>query len=328
MRFLLRAIQAAVALSMAFVADAARAQPAPPAWPSKQVRVIVPYPPGGPTDVVARIFALKASETFGQSFYVENINGASGMVGATTAANSAPDGHTLLFVTNDYAVQPAVTTKAPYEIGKSFSAVSLVATTPVAVITHPSVPAKTMGELVDLVRREPGKHAYASMGIGSGLLWAESLFKLSLKLDLVHVPFQGAAPLITSVLGAHTPIGMIGLSPSAPAIVDGKLRGLAVTGTKRSPAFPDIPTLAESGIAGHERELVIGVLAPGTTPRPIIDRLQKEVARMITLPDVKKMLDGLGFTGVASTPDEFADQIRADHANAARIMREAGLKFE
>jgi tripartite-type tricarboxylate transporter receptor subunit TctC len=304
------------------------AQPAAPAWPSKQVRVIVPYPPGGPTDVVARVFSQKATETFGQNFYVENINGASGMIGANTAANAAPDGHTLIFVTNDYAVQPALTTKAPYDIGKSFSAVSLVATTPLAVITHPSVPAKTMQEMVALVRQEPGKHSYASMGIGSGLLWAESLFKLSLKLDIVNVPFQGAAPLITSVLGAHTPIGMIGLSPAAPAIADGQLRGLAITGTKRSPAFPDIPTLGEAGVPGQDHDLIIGLLAPGATPRPIIDRLQREVARVITLADVKKLMDGLGFAPVASSPEDYTAQIRADYENAARIMREAGLKFE
>jgi len=304
------------------------AQPASPAWPSKQVRVIVPYPPGGPTDVVARVFAQKATETFGHSFYVENINGASGMIGATTVANAAPDGHTLIFVTNDFAVQPALTTKATYDIGRSFSPVSLVATTPLAVITHPSVPAKSMQELVNLVKGEPGKHSYASMGIGSGLLWAESLFKLSLKLNIVNVPFQGAAPLITSVLGAHTPIGMIGLSPAAPAIADGKLRGLAITGAKRSPAFPDIPTLTEAGVPGQEHDLIIGLLAPGGTPRPIIERLQSEVVRVVALADVKKLLEGLGFTPVASSPEAYTTQIRLDYENAARIMREAGLKFE
>lgn len=313
--------------SALMLAGAAFAQ-APPAWPSKNVRVIVPYPPGGPTDVIARVFAQKATESFGQNFYVENINGASGMVGANTAANAPPDGYTLLFVTNDYSVQPAVTTKAPYNLDTSFAPVSLVATTPTAVITHPSVPAKSMQELVELVRREPGKHSYASMGIGSGLLWAESLFKLALKLDMVHVPFQGAAPLVTSVLGGHTPIGMIGLAPSAPNIIDGKLRGLAITGTRRSAAFPDIPTLLEVGIAGQERDLLIGVIAPGGTPRPIIDKLQAEVARMISLADVKKTLDALGFTGVASSPEEFQATIKADNANAARIMRESGLKFE
>jgi tripartite-type tricarboxylate transporter receptor subunit TctC len=154
------------------------------------------------------------------------------------------------------------------------------------------------------------------------------LFKLALKLDIVNVPFQGAAPLITSVLGGHTPIGMIGLAPAAPSIMDGKLRALAITGTRRSPAFPDIPTLQEAGIPGLERDLLIGVLAPGGTPKPIVDRLQAEVARMITLADVKKTLDALGFTPVASSPQEFAAVIKADYENAARIMRESGLKFE
>ena len=315
-------------VSPILVGYGAWAQPASPAWPSKQVRVIVPYPPGGPTDVVARVFSQKATATFGQNFYVENINGASGMIGATTASNAAPDGHTLIFVTNDFAVQPALTTKATYDIGKNFSPVSLVATTPLAVITHPTVPAKSMQELVNLVNREPGKHSYASMGVGSGLLWAESLFKLSLKLNIVNVPFQGAAPLITSVLGAHTPIGMIGLSPAAPAIADGQLRGLAITGTKRSPAFPDIPTLTEAGVPGQEHDLIIGLLAPGGTPRPVIDQLQGEVGRVVALADVKKLLDSLGFTSVASSPEAYTAQIRADYENAGRIMREAGLKFE
>jgi tripartite-type tricarboxylate transporter receptor subunit TctC len=185
-----------------------------------------------------------------------------------------------------------------------------------------------MQELVALAKAEPGKHSYAGMSIGFGQLPSERLFRLGLKVDVIRVPFQGAAPLITSTVGGHTPIAFIALPPAAPLIKEGKLRALAVTSTKRSPDFPDVPTTAEAGIPGQESELLIGFVAPAGTPKPIIDRLHSEVVRIVALPDVKQRLDTLGFTPVASTPEAYAAQIRSDLETWAKVVQDLGMKVE
>jgi tripartite-type tricarboxylate transporter receptor subunit TctC len=298
------------------------------AYPTRQVRIIVPYPAGGPTDVLARLVAQHLSDGLGGSFFVENLTGASGVVGTGTAANSAGDGHTLLFVTNDFAVAPTMSSKVPYDPVKSFVPVSIAAASPLVVVVHPSFPAKTMQELIALAKAEPGKLNYASLGIGFGQLSSERLFRLGLNLDVVRVPFQGAAPIITSTLAGHTPIAFLGLPPAAPHIKDGKLRALAVTSPKRSPAFPEIPTMAESGVNGQDAELIIGVVAPAATPKPVVDLLQRQIARIVALPEVKARLDALGFAPVASTPEAYAAQIKTDIATWSKVVRDANIKVE
>jgi tripartite-type tricarboxylate transporter receptor subunit TctC len=304
------------------------AQFTPPKYPERQARIIVPYPAGGPTDVLARVFAQKMTDAYGKAFIVENLSGASSMIGTGVVANAPADGYTLLFVTNDFAVSPATSSKVPYDRQKTFAPVSLIAESPQVIVVHPSFPAKTMQEMIALTMKEPGKHSYASMGLGYGQLTSERMFRLGLHLDVVQVPFQGSAPVITSVLGAQTPIAMIGLPPAVPSIKDGGLRALAVTGVKRSPALPDVPTMSESGVPDQESSLVIGLIAPAATPRPIIDQLQKEVARIVVLPDVKALLDTLGFTAVASTPEAFGEQIKSDYEISAKVVRDAGIKVE
>lgn len=298
------------------------------AYPTRQVRIIVPYPAGGPTDVLARLVAQHLTESLGQNFFVENLTGASGVVGTGTAAKSPGDGHTLLFVTNDFAVAPTVSSKVPYDPVKGFAPVSIVAASPQVVVVNPSFAAKTMRELIALAKAEPGKLNYASLGIGFGQLSSERLFRLGLGLDVVRVPFPGAAPIITSTLAGHTPIAVLGLPPAAPHIKEGKLRALAVSSPKRSPAFPDVPTLAESGVKDQESELIIGVVAPASTPQPVIDLLQRQVARIVALPEVKARLDSLGFAPVASTPDAYAAQIKSDIATWSKVVRDAGIKVE
>jgi tripartite-type tricarboxylate transporter receptor subunit TctC len=320
-------IRIIAALSALFVAGASHAQTAPPNYPIRQVRVIVAYPPGGPTDVIARLIAQKMSEHFGQQFYVENLPGAGGAIGAGIAANAPPDGHTLFVTTNDFAVA-ATTSKLSYDPVKNFAPVSIVSSSPQVVIVNPSLTAKTMQELVALAKAEPGKHSYAGMSIGFGQLTSERLFRLGLKVDVIRVPFQGAAPLITSTVGGHTPIAFIGLPPAAPLIKEGKLRALAVTSTKRSPDFPDVPTTAEAGIPGQESELLIGLVAPAGTPKPIIDRLHNEVVRIVAIPDVKQKLDTLGFTAVASTSEAYAAQIRSDLETWGKVVQDLGMKVE
>ncbi|MGZ3360754.1 MAG: Bug family tripartite tricarboxylate transporter substrate binding protein, partial [Xanthobacteraceae bacterium] len=309
------------------LAAASHAQNAPggmaPSYPTRQVRVIVPYPAGGPTDVMARLVAQHLSESLGQNFFVENLTGASGVVGTGTAANSPGDGHTILFVTNDFAVAPTVSSKVPYDALKSFAPVSIAAASPQVVVVHPSFPAKNMQELIAVAKASPGKYNYAALGIGFGQLSSERLFRLGLGLDVVRVPFPGAAPIITSTLAGHTPIAFLGLPPAAPHIKEGTLRALAVTSSKRSPVFPDVPTMDESGVRDQQSELIIGVLVPAATPKPIVDLLQRQIARIVALPDVKERLDALGFAPVASTPEAYATQIKADIETWSKVVREA-----
>jgi tripartite-type tricarboxylate transporter receptor subunit TctC len=320
-------IRVIAALLILFAAGASHAQTAPPNYPSRQVRVIVAYPPGGPTDVIARLIAQKMQEHLGGSFYVENLPGAGGAIGAGIAANAAPDGHTLFITTNDFAVG-ATTSKLSYDPVKNFAPISIVSSSPQVVIANPTLPVKDLRELVALAKAEPGKYSYASMSIGFGLLTTERLFRLGLKADMIRVPFQGAAPLITSTLGGHTPVAFIALPPAAPLIKEGKLRALAITGAKRSPDFPDIPTTTEAGFPGQESELLIGFVAPAGTPKPIIDRLHSEVVRIVALPDVKQKLDTLGFTPVASTPEAYAAQIRSDLETWGKVVQDLGMKVE
>jgi tripartite-type tricarboxylate transporter receptor subunit TctC len=314
------------------LAAASHAQNAPggaaASYPTRQVRVIVPYPAGGPTDVMARLVAQHLTESLGQNFFVENLTGASGVVGTGTAANSPGDGHTILFVTNDFAVAPTVSSKVPYDAIKSFAPVTIAAASPQVVVVHPSFPAKNMQELIALAKASPGKYNYASLGIGFGQLSSERLFRLGLGLDVVRVPFPGAAPIITSTLAGHTPIAFLGLPPAAPHIKEGTLRALAVTSAKRSPVFPNVSTMAESGVPDQESELIIGVLVPAATPKPIVDQLQRQIARIVALPDVKERLDALGFAPVASTPEAYAAQIKADIETWSKVVREANIKVE
>jgi tripartite-type tricarboxylate transporter receptor subunit TctC len=318
----------AAGLAALMLAGASHAENAAGGYPARQVRIIVPYPAGGPTDVMARLVAQHLSESLGQSFFVENLTGASGVVGTVAAANSPGDGHTLLFVTNDFAVAPTVSSKVNYDAIKSFAPVTITAASPQVVVVHPSFPAKNMQELITLATANPGKYNYASLGIGFGQLSSERLFRLGLGLDVVRVPFPGAAPIITSTLAGHTPIAFLGLPPAAPHIKEGTLRALAVTSAKRSPAFPDVPTMAESGVRDQESELIIGVVAPAATPKPIVDLLQRQIARIVALPDVKQKLDALGFSPVASTPEAYAAQIKGDIETWSKVVRDANIKVD
>jgi tripartite-type tricarboxylate transporter receptor subunit TctC len=321
-------VHVAAGLAALMLAGASHAENAAGGYPARQVRIVVPYPAGGPTDVMARLVAQHLSESLGQSFFVENLTGASGVVGTVAAANSPGDGHTLLFVTNDFAVAPTVSSKVNYDAIKSFAPVTITAASPQVVVVHPSLPAKNMQELITLATANPGKYNYASLGIGFGQLSSERLFRLGLGLDVVRVPFPGAAPIITSTLAGHTPIAFLGLPPAAPHIKEGTLRALAVTSTKRSPAFPDVPTMAQSGVRDQESELIIGVVAPAATPKPVVDLLQRQIARIVALPDVKQKLDALGFSPVASTPEAYAAQIKGDIETWSKVVRDANIKVD
>lgn len=305
-----------------------KAQTSTVGYPTRAVRIIVPYPAGGPTDVIARLAAVKLGEALGQQFYVENVSGASGARGAAMAAAAPADGYTLMFVTNDLAITPVVTKNVQYDAIKSFAPISIVSSSPSVVLVHPSVPAKTLQEFIALARAEPAKYGFAGMSLGQNLLTSERLFRLGLKLDITRVPFPGAAPILTSTVAGHTLVAYIGLPSATPFMKEGKLRALAVTSPKRSPIVPDVPTMEESGVKDQETELTIGVVAPAATPRAIVDLLSKAIARIVAQPDVKDKLAAFGFSPVGSTPDEFAAFIKADIATWEKTVRDAGIKVE
>jgi len=299
----------------------ARAQ----AYPSRPVRLIVPAAAGGPSDLIGRLIGQKLSEAWGQQFIVENIPTGAGNVGVGMVAKAAPDGYTILTPTSAVVVNPSLYAKLPYDTVRDFAAVTLADASPHVLTVNPSVPAKTVQELIALVRANPGKYSYASPGTGTTGQLAAELFRISLRLDLTHVPFNGAAPAITSTIGGHTPMMWGALPGAAPSIKDGQLRALAVTSGKRDPAFPSVPTLEESGVPDQESEFIQAVLVPAGTPKEIIDKLYREIARIVMLPEVKERLATIGYTAVGNTPEEFSAQIKRDIARWAKVIHEAGI---
>ena len=296
------------------------------AYPTHPVRVIVPAAAGGPSDVIGRILAQKLSERLGQQFYVENIPAGAGNAGIGLAAKAPADGYTILTPTSAVVVNPSLYAKLPYDTLKDFAPVTLVAASPHVMTVSPAVPAGSVKELIALVRANPGKYSYASPGTGTTGQLAGELFKLSLGLDLVHVPFNGGAPAVLSTIGGHTPIAFTALPAAASYIKSGELRALAVTSAQRAAEFPDVPTLAELGFPEQISDFVQCLLVPTGTPKDVIDKLYRETARIVALPEVKEHLRQIGYSPVANTPEEFAVQIKAEVAKWARVIRDAGIK--
>src|SRR5258708_310791 len=323
---LIRAILAAVAV-LAGV-PASPAQTPPGTYPDKPVKIIVPSAPAGPTDVVARLIATKLSERLGRQFYIENVTGAGGNTGMGQAARAAPDGYTILFVSSSYVVNPNLYPKIPYDPYKDFLPVAVAGDAPNILLVHPSVPAKTVGELIDYIRANPGKVSYASAGTGTTPHLSGELFRLSMKLDIVHVPFSGAGPAIQSLAGGHTPMAFTSLPPAIPLIQDGKIRPLAVSAEKRVAALPDVPRLAEAGLADQEADTLQAVLVPAGTPRPIVDFLYPEIKTIDPLPDITERFSALGLDPVTNTPEEFAAQIRTEIVKWGKVIRDANIKME
>jgi tripartite-type tricarboxylate transporter receptor subunit TctC len=298
-------------------------------YPARPVKLVVPYAPGGPNDIMARLIAQKLSEALGGQFYVENSPGAGGTIGAGAVAGAPGDGHTLLVANQDVIVQPIIKNKVPYDPFKSFTPVTLVVSAPEMIVVHPSLPAKDMKELIELLKANPGKYSYASPGYGTTPhLACEWLFKLEYGIDVTHVPFQGAAPAVQSTLSGQTPIFHNVLPAVAPHIRQGTMRPLAVAANKRSPFFPDVPTLAEAGIPGHEVGFWLVVLAPAGTPRDTVDVLNRQIARILDLPDVKERLQTIGFDPASSTPDAAAAHMKAETDKWTTVVRDAKIKIE
>jgi tripartite-type tricarboxylate transporter receptor subunit TctC len=324
MMFRAFAASATLILSMLAAAGNAVAE----GYPAKPVRLIVPFAAGGPTDVIARIVAQKLSESFGQQVVTENIPGAGGNTGVTMVARSPADGYTILVVSTGFIVNPSMYTKISYDPVKDFAPVTLVAASPNVVSVNPDFPAKSMKELVDLVKANPGKYSFAQPATGSTPHLAGELFKQKYALDLVTVPFNGAALAVNSTIGGHTPIAFTALPPAMSNIKEGKLRGLAVLASKRSPALPDVPTNGEAGIPDLESDTLTGVVAPAGTPKEVIERWRGDIVRMVAMPEVRQRLEALGFAPVANTPDEFGARIKSEIAKWSKVVRDANIRAD
>jgi tripartite-type tricarboxylate transporter receptor subunit TctC len=297
-------------------------------YPSRSVRVIVAFAPGGPGDVFARLMAEKFSEQLGQQFFVENIPGAGGNIGTEKAAKSAPDGYTILINANNHIINPLLYETVPYDPAKDFAPVSLAAGFPTAFSVNAAVPAKTVAELVALVRATPGKYSYASAGVGTPSHLLGERFRQTLNLDIVHVPYSGTGPATQAVLAGDTPICFAGLTAAAPLVPTGKIRVLATMSKTRSRALPDVPTIVEAGYPGLDGEGWEGIFVPAGTPQDIVTLLSDQTRKVLALPDVAQHLDALGFSSVGSTPDAFAKQLAAESQTWAKVISAAGLKLK
>jgi len=296
-------------------------------YPARPVKIIVPFAPAGPTDVMARLIAQKLGESLGKQFYVENHPGAGGNLGMALVANAAPDGYTLLMVSSSVVVNPSLYEKVPYDVYKSLAPVTLAGSSPNILVVHPSVPARNVKELVAYIQTNPGKVSFASPGFGTTASLAAESFKYALKLDIQPVPFNGAGPALNAVVAGQVQIGFMALPPVVPHLQAGTLRALAITTEKRVSTAPDVPTMAEAGVPGDQiSDVMQAVFAPASTPKPIIDLLQKEIAKAVVSPDVKTKLDSLGFDAIADTPEHFAARIRTEVPKWAKVIEAAKIE--
>ena len=297
-------------------------------YPARPVRVIVPFGPGGPTDVFARLLAQKLSERLKVQFYVENLGGAGGNIGAGRAAQAAPDGYTLLVDGANLVVNTILYNQVPYDPLKDFDPVTIAVTAAAILTVHPSLPVTTVKELIALIKANPGKYSYASPGTGTPPHLVGELFRLSLAPDLVHVPFNGGGLAIGSAVAGHTPISFGSMAPAVPHVKDGTLRALAVTTRTRSPALPEVPTMAESGYPEVEGESWFTVVVPAGTRKDIIALLQREIAASIEVPDMKERLATLGYEPVGNSPEQCAEVLRSELARWGKLIRAAGIRAD
>ncbi|MFT3801190.1 MAG: tripartite tricarboxylate transporter substrate binding protein [Burkholderiaceae bacterium] len=299
------------------------------AWPSKPIRLVIPYPPGGAADAAARIFAEALSEGLHQQVLPENKPGAGTAIAADHVAASAPDGYTLSLVpTGQLTVLPHIQQNLKFDPFTSFAPISMLAATGVVIATNDSVPARDLKELIALAKSQPGKLTYSSSGSGTIIHLAGEYFKLATGTDLLHVPFKGSAPAITAVVGGHVNVSVDTLTVLAPQIKAGKLKGLALASKTRSPLLPDVPTVAESGYPDFEVVSWFGLAAPAGTPPDIIARLNAEVRKAADTPSVKERLAQQGLEAWATSPEQFAQRIRADYDKYGKVVRESGVKFD
>lgn len=295
-------------------------------YPSRPIRIIVPFSAGGPNDVIARIIAQKLTGAWGTNVIVDNRAGAGGNIGTELVARATADGYTLGLVSTAFVVNPSLYASAGYDPLKDFAPVTLAAVSPVIIVAHPSFPARNVGELVQLAKKTP--IVYASPGAGTTGHLGGELFNTIAGINMQHVPYKGAAPAVTDLLGGQVKLGFVAVPPAAPHVKAGRLRAIAVTTAKRTASLPDVPTVSESGYSNYEVDNMYGVIAPAGTPRPVIEQLNREIARIVHAPDVKERLEGLGFDPVASSVEAFAQYLRTESVKWAKVVRQSGARVE
>ena len=298
-------------------------------YPTKAIRMIVPFPPGGPNDILGRVMAQRLSEQLGQQVVIDNRGGAGGLIGAEIAARAAPDGYTLIFAgTATLAINPGLHKKLPYDPLKDFAAVSLVGTAPSMLVVHPSLPVKTVKDLIALARAKPGQLNFASAGVGTPPHLAGELFKSMAGVDMTHVPYKGGGPALNDLLGGQIGVYFSGISSALPYVKEGRLRGIAVTSAKRTAVMPELPTVAESGLPGYEVGNWYAIVAPAGTAPAIIARLNAEIVKALAAAEVKKRFLDLAADPIGSTPAELAKYNRSEIAKWARALKAAGIAPE
>ncbi len=297
-------------------------------YPSKPVRIVVPFAPGGPNDIIVRLVAQKLTETWGQPVVVENKAGAGGNIGTDFVAKATPDGYTLLSVGPGSLIINPLIGKVPYDTARDFAPVTLMARAPNALVAHPSLPASSVKELIALARSQPGRINYGSGGNGSTPHLAGALFAAMAGIALTHVPYKGTAPATTDLIGGQVQIAFLGIPTVLPHVKSGKLRVLAVTGKHRSPELPGVSTVDEAGVPGYEVSPWYGLLAPAGTPREVVARLGAEVSRIVRAAEMKEKLAVQGAEVAGGSPEEFGAVIQADSLTWSRIVKDAGIRVE
>jgi tripartite-type tricarboxylate transporter receptor subunit TctC len=298
------------------------------AWPARPVKLVVPYPPGGPTDIVARVIAERLTAQTGQPFVVDNRAGAGGNLGADAVAKSAPDGYTLLVATTAHAINMSLFKGLGYDVQRDFVTVSMLTLGPLVLVTHPSFPAKNVAELIALARAKPKAVSFASSGNGQSTHLAAELFASMAGVQMMHVPYKGSAPALNDLIAGQVPLMFDTMLSAMPHVKGGRLKALAITGGARSPAAPDIPTVAESGLPGYEVYAWNGLLAPAGTPPAVINRLSEELKTALAQPAVQERFNAQGFAAQWTPPAQASAFLRAEVEKWAKTVRESGAKVE
>ena len=297
------------------------------AYPAKPVRIVVPFSPGGSTDVTARILAQKLTDAWRQQVIVDNRTGAGGNIGADVVAKAAPDGYTLLLATTGVmAINHHLYRGMSYDAARDLAPITQIGALPLILVIHPSLPVKSVKELIAIAKSKPGQLTFASSGVGSATHMTAELFRLMAGVDIVHIPYKGSGQSLIDVISGEVAIAFDQITSSLPQVEAGKLRAIAVTSARRFPSVPNLPTVAEAGVPGYESVSWNGIAAPAATPRDVVNRIQAEIARTLMLPDIKERFARDGIEPVGSTPEQFAAHIRAERTKWEKVVKAAGIK--